>query len=67
MLIQKLWQVAWDQWDNRNEFLHKSKNCVYLSEAQKITSHMQAELATVIQGTLRRDKQTRYRLVMATA
>jgi lipopolysaccharide biosynthesis glycosyltransferase len=35
MIIQKLWQLAWDQRDHRNEVLHKSENFVSLAEARK--------------------------------
>jgi hypothetical protein len=33
MIIQKLWQVAWDEWDHRNEVLHKRENSAPLTEA----------------------------------
>jgi hypothetical protein len=54
MITQKLWQVAWDQWDHWNEVLPKSENYVSLAEIQKVTSRMQEELSTGIQGTLHR-------------
>jgi hypothetical protein len=43
-LIQKIWQVAWDQWEHRNEILHKSKNLITQAEATMISSWVQMEL-----------------------
>jgi hypothetical protein len=34
-LIQKIWQVAWDQWEHRNAILHNSENLVTQAEAVK--------------------------------
>jgi hypothetical protein len=56
MLIQKLWQVAWDQWDHRNEILHRHKNLVTLAEAAVITTPVQEKLVIGIQGILSGDK-----------
>jgi hypothetical protein len=54
MLIQKLWQVAWDQWDHWNDVIHQHENLVTIDVAV-ITTHMQEELATGAQGILRRE------------
>jgi hypothetical protein len=67
MLIHKLWQVARDQYDHRNEVLHESENFVSLADAQKVTSCMEEELATRIQGTLHRDKHLFQELRVANA
>jgi hypothetical protein len=54
-LIQKLWQGVWDQWKHRNVILHNSENLITLSEAVMITSLVQMELETGIQGLLQGD------------
>jgi lipopolysaccharide biosynthesis glycosyltransferase len=41
MLIQKLWQVAWDQLDHRNEILDQHENLVTLAEATVIAACVQ--------------------------
>jgi hypothetical protein len=51
-LIQKIWQVAWDQWEHRKVILHNSKNLVTQAEAVMIASWVQMELETEIQGLL---------------
>jgi hypothetical protein len=51
-LIQKIWQVAWDQWEHRNAIFHNSNNLVTQSEAVMIASRVQMELETGIQGLL---------------
>jgi hypothetical protein len=28
LLIQKLWEVAWGQWENRNEVVHRQDNLI---------------------------------------
>jgi hypothetical protein len=30
LLIEKMWDVAWDQWDHRKEVVHKQDNLRYL-------------------------------------
>jgi hypothetical protein len=42
--IQKIWQVAWDQWEHRNAILHNSENLVTQAEAVMIASRVQMEL-----------------------
>ena len=38
-LIQKLWDIAWDMWDNRNRVLHDQENSVARDlQIQKITA-----------------------------
>jgi hypothetical protein len=51
-LIQKIWQVAWDQWEHRNAILHNSENLVTQADAVMIVSRVQLELETGIQGLL---------------
>jgi hypothetical protein len=43
-LIQNIWQVAWDQRENRNEILHSSENLFTKSEVVMIASRVQMEL-----------------------
>jgi Fe-S cluster biosynthesis and repair protein YggX len=57
-LIQKILQVAWDQWEHRNVILHNSKNLVTQTESVMIASRVQMELETGIQGLL---QSNRYR------
>jgi hypothetical protein len=52
MLILKLWEVVWYQWDHMNDILHQHKNMVMLVEAAVITTRVQEELAIGIQGIL---------------
>jgi hypothetical protein len=40
-IIQKIWQVAWDQWKHRNVILHNSDNLVTQAESVMITSWVQ--------------------------
>jgi hypothetical protein len=38
-LIQKLWDIAWDMWDNRNRVLHDTGNSVVREvESEQITA-----------------------------
>jgi hypothetical protein len=53
--IQNIWQVACDQWEHRNEILHKSENLVTQAEAKIIAPRVQMELETGIQGLLQGD------------
>jgi Fe-S cluster biosynthesis and repair protein YggX len=55
-LIQKIWQVAWDQWEHRNTILRNSKNLVTQAEAVMIAYRVQMELETGIQGLLQGDR-----------
>jgi hypothetical protein len=55
-LIQKIWQVAWDQWEHRNAILHNSENLITQAEAVMIASWVQMELETGIQGLLQGDR-----------
>jgi hypothetical protein len=55
-LIQKIWQVAWDQWEHINVILHNSENLATQAESVMITSRVQMELATGIQGLLQGDR-----------
>jgi hypothetical protein len=36
LLIQKIWDVAWDQWDHRNEVVHKQNNLVSQAESEQL-------------------------------
>jgi hypothetical protein len=54
-LIQKILQVACDQWENRNAILHNSDNLFTQAEAVMIASQVQMELETGIQGLLQGD------------
>jgi hypothetical protein len=56
VLIQKIWQVTWDQWEHMNMILHNSENLVTQAEAGVITSRVQMELETGIQGLLQGDR-----------
>jgi hypothetical protein len=51
-LIQKIWQVTWDQWEHRNATLHNSENLVTQAEAVMIAFRFQMELETGIQRLL---------------
>jgi hypothetical protein len=51
-LIQKIWQVAWDQWEHRNAILHNPENLVTQAAAVMFASRVQIELETGIQGLL---------------
>ena len=42
-LIQKLWDVAWDQWENRNEALHDTPMAADLSGAVSLNRAISAE------------------------
>jgi hypothetical protein len=55
-LIQKIWQVEWDQWEHRNAILHKSENLVTQAESVMIVSRVQMEMETGIQGLLQGDR-----------
>jgi regulator of sirC expression with transglutaminase-like and TPR domain len=55
-LIQKIWQVAWDQWEHRNAILHNCESLITQAEAAMITSWVQMELETGIQGLLQGDR-----------
>jgi hypothetical protein len=55
-LIQKIWQVAWDQWEHSNMILHKSENLVTQAESVMIESRVHMELETGIQGLLQGDE-----------
>jgi hypothetical protein len=55
-LIQKIWQVTWDQWEHRNAILHNSENLITQAEAMVIISRVQMELETGIQGLLQGDR-----------
>jgi hypothetical protein len=36
LLIQKLWEVAWDPWEHCNEVVHKKDNVVTQEEAEQL-------------------------------
>jgi hypothetical protein len=55
-LIQNIWQVSWYQWEHRNAILHNSDNLITQAEAVMITSWVQMELETRIQGILQGDR-----------
>ena len=42
-LIKKLWQISWDIWDNRNEFLHKTQIAADLSGAVSLDKAIREE------------------------
>ena len=42
-LIKKLWQILWDIWDNRNDFLHKTQMAADLSGAVSLAKAIQEE------------------------
>ena len=42
-LIQKLWGVSWDQWENRNEALHHNPMAADLSGAVSLNRAISAE------------------------
>jgi hypothetical protein len=48
-LIQKILQVAWYQWEDRNAIPHNSENLTTQEEAVMIASRVQMELETGIQ------------------
>jgi hypothetical protein len=52
MLIQKLWQVEWDQWDHMHGILHGHEHLVMLAEVVVIKTHVKEELVIGIQGIL---------------
>ena len=61
-LIKKLWQIAWDLWDNRNEFLHKTNMAADLSGAVSLDKAIREEcrlgsggLPAVVQTTFPKD------------
>jgi hypothetical protein len=41
VVIQNIWQVAWDQWEDRNAIFHNSENLVTQAEAVIIASRVQ--------------------------
>jgi hypothetical protein len=53
-LIQKIWQVAWDQWEHMNVIIHNSENLV--TQSVMIAYRVQMELETGMQGLLQRDR-----------
>jgi hypothetical protein len=55
-LIQKIWQVAWDQWEHRNAILHNSENIITQAESVMIASRVQMELEIGIHGLLQGDR-----------
>jgi hypothetical protein len=55
-LIQKIWQVAWYQWEHRNAILHNSENLITQAESVMIASHVQMKLETGIQALLQGDR-----------
>jgi hypothetical protein len=55
-LVQKIWQVTWDQWEYRNVILHNSEKLFTQAEAVMIASWVQMELETGIQGLLQGDR-----------
>jgi hypothetical protein len=36
LLIKTLWDVAWDQWDHRNDEVHNKENLVTQAEAEQM-------------------------------
>jgi hypothetical protein len=36
LLIQKIWDVSWDQWDHRNGVVHKQDNLVSQAESAQL-------------------------------
>jgi hypothetical protein len=36
LLIQKSWEVGWDQWGRRNEVIHRQENLVTIEELETI-------------------------------
>jgi hypothetical protein len=55
-LIQKIWQMVWDQWEHRNAILDNSERLITKSEAAMIASPVQMELETGIQRPLQGDR-----------
>jgi hypothetical protein len=55
-LIQKIWQMAWDQWEHRNVILPNSENLITQAESVMIISRVQMELETGIKGLLQGDR-----------
>ena len=52
-LIQKLWDVAWDQWEHRNDAVHRGQDAERLSQAtnEKIRQEWQLGKDSVDQVT----------------
>jgi hypothetical protein len=48
--------VAWYQWEHRNAKRHNSENLVTKAEAVMISSRVQMELETGIQGLIQGDR-----------
>jgi hypothetical protein len=44
LLIKKLWDVAWYQWDHRNEVVHKTDNLVTQAEAEQLNGWIREEI-----------------------
>ena len=42
-LVRKLWQVAWDQWNHRNEIVHKSQEQEVASVEEKLDRAIRQE------------------------
>jgi hypothetical protein len=40
LLIQKLWDVAWYQWEHRNEVVHKKDSVVTQEEGEQLNEWM---------------------------
>ena len=41
-IIKKLWQVAWDLWDHRNQILHEKDNAVVQQQLRQLDSNITA-------------------------
>jgi ribonuclease HI len=55
-LIKKLWGVAWDMWEHRNDILHNSDTPAKLRRIAQANLRIEEEFDTGIEGLLPRDK-----------
>jgi hypothetical protein len=46
LLIQKLFDVAWDQWEHKNEVVHQTKNLVTHTEAEQLNGWIREAIRT---------------------
>jgi hypothetical protein len=44
LLIQKIWGVAWGQWEHRNKVVHKKETLVTHVEAYKLNGWIREEI-----------------------
>ena len=57
-LIQKLWEVAWDQWNDRNKTLHDTPLAMELSGSLSLDQAIRQEFHIGIQSLQRRVQLT---------